>query len=69
MFVDGFWFDGPFRSRFWHGHREFFVHGGWHAGSGFHDDGFRHGGDFHGRNGVSSFGGRGEGFHGGGHHH
>ena len=59
VFVDGFWFDGPFRSRYWHGHREFFVHGGWHEGSGFHNDAFRHGGNFGGRNGVNSFSGRG----------
>ena len=78
VFVDGFWFDGPFRSRSWHGHREFFVHGGWHEGSGFHNDAFRHGGNFGGRNGVNSFSGRGGvngfngrggDFHDGGHRH
>lgn len=83
VFVDGFWFDGPFRSRFYHGHREFFVHGGWHGGSGFHEDGFRHSdgfrghdsgfrhdGGFNGRNGVSGFSGRRSGdFHGGDRHH
>jgi hypothetical protein len=44
VFIDGFWFDGGFRSRFFHGHREFFHNGGWHSGTGFHDGGFRHGG-------------------------
>jgi hypothetical protein len=48
VFIDGFWFDGGFRSRFFHGHREFFHNGGWHSGTGFHNDGFRHGGSFSG---------------------
>src|SRR5258706_15026553 len=49
VFIDGFWFDGGFRSRFFHGHREFFHNGGWHSGTGFHDGGFRHGGSVTGR--------------------
>src|ERR1700687_3164634 len=28
VFIDGFWFDGGFRSRFFRGHREFFHNGG-----------------------------------------
>lgn len=61
VFIDGFWFNQPFRSRFHDGRREFFFHNNWHAGTGFHVDGFRRGGDFH----------RGRDFHrdGGWHHH
>jgi hypothetical protein len=59
VFIDGFWFNGPFRSRFHGGHREFFVHNGWHGGTGFHVDAFSHGGSFH----------HDGGFHGGWHHH
>jgi hypothetical protein len=41
VFIDGFWFNGPIRSRFYGGHREFFWHDRWHGGSGFRHDGFR----------------------------
>lgn len=30
VFVDGVWIRGPIRYRSWGGHREFWVHGGWH---------------------------------------
>ncbi|HET9321051.1 MAG TPA: hypothetical protein VFO27_14790 [Bryobacteraceae bacterium] len=63
VFIDGFWFDGPFRSRFFHGHREFFHNGGWHSGTGFRDGGFRHGGGFSG--GRGNFSGSGGTWHGG----
>ena len=56
VFIDGFWFNQPFRSRFHDGRREFFFHNSWRSGSGFHDDGFRRGGgEFH-----HDGGGRGE---------
>src|SRR5689334_9542091 len=30
IFFGGYWYRGPFRYRYWGGHREFFVNGGWH---------------------------------------
>ena len=53
VFIDGFWFDGPFRSRFFHGHREFFAHGGWHGGTGWHEGEFHHDAGLSGRSGFS----------------
>ena len=65
VFIDGIWLNNGFRSRNYGGHRQFYYHGGWHGGSGFHGGGF-HGGSFGG-------GGHGGGGHGGwgghGHHH
>ena len=61
VFIDGFWFNGPFRSRFFDGRREFFFHDGWHGGTGFRNDGFSSHGGFRG----TSHGD----FHGGGHRH
>ena len=74
VFIDGFWFDGGFRSRFSHGHREFFHDGGWRSGTGFRDGGFRHdggsrGGWSGGWHGGSSGGSSGSWGGGGGHHH
>jgi uncharacterized membrane protein YgcG len=43
VFIDGVWTSGPLRWRDFDGRREFFWHGGWHAGSGFRSGGFRHG--------------------------
>lgn len=84
VFIDGAWFNGPLRWRYWGGHREFWNHGGWHVGtgwraSGFHGRGFNPGlrggrgfGGGHwggGRPGVSGhFGGPGGGHFGGGTH-
>ena len=75
VFIDGLWLDNGFRSRWYGGHREFFYHGGWHGGSGFHDGGFHHGGGFGGGDHGGWGGGHGGGGHGGwggghgGHHH
>ena len=41
VFIDGIWLNGGFRSRWYGGHREFYYHGGWHGGSGWHGDAFR----------------------------
>ncbi len=71
VFIDGFWLNGGFRSRFRGGHREFFYHDGWHGGSGFHGDAFRHEGGFRRDGGFhhdSGFHHDGD-FHGGWHHH
>jgi len=58
VFIDGFWFNQPFRSRFHDGRREFFFHNSWRGGSGFHDDGFRRGGgEFHHDGGGHGWGG------------
>lgn len=32
VFIDGFWYDGPFHHRAWHGRDQFWFHGGWHEG-------------------------------------
>jgi hypothetical protein len=75
VFIDGVWLNDSFRSRWYGGHRQFFYHGGWHGGSGWHSGGFRHGGG-HGGGGWSHGGGHsgggwshGGGHSGGGHHH
>ena len=62
VFIDGIWLNDSFRSRYYGGNRQFFYHGGWHGGSGFHSGGFGHG---HG----GGFGGGHGGWGGGGHHH
>ena len=53
VFIDGVWFNGPLRWRAWGGGRQFWWHGGWHNGTGWHPGGF-HGG--HGPT-VGHFGG------------
>jgi hypothetical protein len=60
VFIDGVWFNGPLRWRFWGGHRQFWSHGGWRVGTGWRSGGF-HGGGFRGPTLHS-------GFHGGGFH-
>ena len=44
VFIDGIWLNGGYRSRYYGGHRQFYYHGGWYAGSGFHANGFHRGG-------------------------
>jgi hypothetical protein len=56
IFVDGYWYHGPFYYRWWHGERQFWFHGGWrvnewhggpggwHGGVHWGDHGFWHGG-------------------------
>ena len=63
VFIDGAWFNGPLRWRYWGGHRQFWYHGGWHVGTGWRHNGF-HGRGF--RPTVRS-GFHGRGFHGGFH--
>ena len=46
IFIDGFWWNGPFRSRFHRGHREFFFHNHWREGHGGHGH-FGHEGHHH----------------------
>ena len=41
VFIDGIWWNGPFRSRYYGGQRQFYWHNHWRGGSGFHHDGFR----------------------------
>jgi hypothetical protein len=31
IYFGGYWYRGPFRYRYWHGHRQFWVNHGWHA--------------------------------------
>jgi len=72
VFIDGAWFNGPLRWRWWGGHRQFWSHGGWRIGTGWHNGGF-HGRGFRPTT-HSSFRGGGfrggptlhSGFHGGG---
>ncbi len=66
VFIDGLWLNGGFRSRYYGGHRQFYYHGGWHGGSGWHDNSFHHGGGH-----WSGGHGGGSGGHSGGHwgHH
>jgi len=70
LFIDGYWFDGPIRSRWYGGHRQFWVHNGWRGGgSGYHGGGSfvrGGGGGYHGGGGGGYHGGGGGGFHGGG---
>jgi len=71
IFIDGIWFSGPLRSRWYGGHREFWVNNGWHYSSGYHGGGqFYHGGGgggWHGGGGGGGWhGGGGGGWHGGG---
>jgi hypothetical protein len=62
VFIGGSWYNGPLRWRWWGGHRQFWYHGGWRVGTGWHSGGF-HGHGF--RPGLhSSF--HGAGWHGGG---
>ncbi|MEJ1970450.1 MAG: hypothetical protein WDN03_17755 [Rhizomicrobium sp.] len=68
VFIDGIWLNGGFRSRYYGGHRQFYYHGGWHGGSGFHGGGFGGHGGGHGGFGGGHGGGFG-GHGGGGHHH
>ena len=70
VFIDGFWFNQPFRSRFHDGRREFFFHNSWRGGSGFHTDGFHHSDGGHSWGGGGhSWGGSGHSWGGSGHHH
>ncbi|MEI9994524.1 MAG: hypothetical protein WDM91_08015 [Rhizomicrobium sp.] len=69
VFIDGIWLNGGFRSRWYGGHRQFYYHGGWHGGSGWHDGGFGHGGHGGGGHGGGGHWGGGHGGGGGGHHH
>ena len=32
VFIDGFWYNGPFHHRVWHGRDQYWFHGGWHEG-------------------------------------
>jgi hypothetical protein len=47
VFIDGVWVDEPLRWRVYNGRREFFWHGGWRAGTGWHQGGFRRTGRAH----------------------
>ncbi len=77
LYVGGYWYDRPLRSRWYGGHREFWVHDRWYRHDGW-DRGrfYRHYGDWghdrgdwgHGGRGDWGRGGRGDwGGHGGGH--
>src|SRR6185312_6336955 len=46
VFIDGIWVNEPVRWRWWGGHRQFWWHGGWRIGTGWHAGGF-HGRGFH----------------------
>ncbi len=65
IFFGGTWYDGPLQSRYYGGHREFYVNGGWHT-----SDHYRGGGHFYagGHSGYSG-GGRGGSYSGGGGFH
>ena len=63
LFIDGFWFNSGGRYRDFRGHRQYWVHGGWHGYSGGHGGGGYGGG--HGGGGYG--GGHGGGGYGGGH--
>ena len=72
VFVDGVWFNGPLRWRWWGGHRQFWWHNGWRVGTGWRSGGF-HGRGFRPplHSGFRNGGFRGgpamhSGFHGGG---
>src|ERR1700749_614462 len=56
VFIDGVWFNGPLRWRWWGGARQFWWHGGWRVGTGWHAGGF-HGGGFRGPTVANHFGG------------
>lgn len=58
LYIDGYWYDRPMRSRWYGGHREFWVHDGWR-----HGDFYRGGGNFYRGHGDW---GRGDGDHHGG---
>lgn len=60
LFIDGYWYDRPLRSRWYGGHREFWVRDQWR-----HGDFYRGGGRFEHRGGYG--GGYGGGGYGGGH--
>jgi len=67
LFIDGYWTSGPLRSRWYGGHREFWVHNGWRYSDGYHGGGrFYRGHSDYGRGGFGG-GGHGGGFGGGGH--
>jgi hypothetical protein len=67
VFIDGVWFNGPLRWRNWGGGRQFWWHGGWHTGTGWHNSGF-HGRGFHpGTHAPFHAGFHNGGFHGGFH--
>jgi hypothetical protein len=31
VYIGGYWYHGPFYSRWWNGYRQFWWHGGWHV--------------------------------------
>ncbi|MDR3526503.1 MAG: hypothetical protein P4L57_04420 [Rhizomicrobium sp.] len=67
LFIDGYWYDRPLRSRFYGGHREFWVNNGWRSGGFYRGGGnFYHGGGHGGGYGGGYSGGHGGGY-GGGH--
>jgi hypothetical protein len=64
VFLDGAWFNGPLRWRWWGGHRQFWWHNGWRIGTGwrsggFHDRGWGGHGHFSNRPTLGHFGGGG----------
>lgn len=63
LFIGGYWYDRPLRSRWYGGHREFWVHDRW-----YRHDGWRGGRFERGRGDWGRGGGRGDWGHGGGHH-
>jgi hypothetical protein len=61
LYIDGYWYDQPMRSRYYGGHREFWVHDSWR-----HGDFYRGGGNFYrGHGGGGHRGGPGGGYGGG----
>jgi hypothetical protein len=67
IFFDGAWLSGPYRYRYYGGHPQFFINGGWQSNVRFGSGGFHPGGhgSYHGGGGFH--GGGGGSFHGGGH--
>jgi len=78
LFIDGYWYSGPIRSRWYGGHRQFWVNNGWHGGNWGSSGRFVRGGGYSGGGhgwsgggysggGHSFSGGGGHGWSGGGH--
>jgi hypothetical protein len=63
LWIDGYWYNGPIRSRWYSGHRQFWVRNGWHSSDRYRGGGeFRRGGSWGGGSHGGSWGG---GSHGG----
>ena len=60
IFFDGAWYSGRLQSRYYGGHRQFWVGGGWHTSERYNGGGHFYAGGHGGYSGHSGYGGHGD---------